>query len=350
MAPAAKKKSSASLTEPIPDGLMNQSDSMQPVNRLVSAAAKVDVPVLFLGEPGTGKTTLAASLHQQSERAPGPWVAVTCSSLTEAQLEHQLFGQGVSSGCFELAEKGSLLIDEIHALPLRLQSRLLSVLQDGCFERPGESGPIRVDVRLIASTTEDLTRLVTEGKFREDLYWRLSVLPISVPPLRRRSEEIQPLVEHFLKAYSAKHQQAVTHIDPESLKALQNYQWPGNLRELQNYIERAVVLATGERLTLDLLPSPVAGDTAASQSAVFRPSDEQSLIREYVYHRISKLPAEANDLHQQIVEPVEKELISQILEACQNTQTKAANRLGINRNTLYKKMVEFGLIKQADDE
>jgi DNA-binding NtrC family response regulator len=208
---------------------------------------------------------------------------------------------------------------------------------------------VRVDVRIIASTDQDLARHVTEGEFREDLYWRLGVLPIVVPPLRRRGEEIETLVAHFLRVYSDKHQKSVKRIEPDAMNALLAYQWPGNIRELQNYLERGVVLTGGDSLTLEQLPSTVVGDSSASQAAVFRPTDEQSLIREYVYHRISKSAAEADDLHRQIVEPVEKELIAQVMEACQNTQTKAANRLGINRNTLYKKLVEFGLVKPSEE-
>jgi DNA-binding NtrC family response regulator len=347
MASAGKKPNSN--PQPTPFGIVGNSAVMQDVYRRVSQSSKVDTPVLIMGETGTGKALLANALHQLSPRANAPLITINCNSLSELQLEHQLFGHGVSSGCSELAHQGTLFIDEVHALPPKLQSRLLEFLQTGCFERPGELGVVRADVRIIAATDQDLNRLITDGEFEEDLFWRLSVLPIAVPPLRRRPDDIEPLVQHFLASYSEAHQRSIPKLDPAALKALKAYSWPGNIRELQNYIERAIVWLDSDRFTTDALPSAVVGDSKASQLAVFRPTDEQSLVREYVYHRISKSAADADDLYKQIVEPVEKELLTQVMESSQQTQTKAAARLGINRNTLYKKLVEFGLAKSSDE-
>lgn len=330
-------------------GLVGNSEAMQEVYRLIIQSARVDTPVLLMGETGTGKALLANALHQLSTRANAPLITINGNSLSELQLEHQLFGHGVSSGCIELANEGTLFIDEVHALPPRLQSRMLEFLQASCFERPGELGVVRANIRIIAATDQDINRLITDGQFAEDLFWRLSVLPIAVPPLRRRPDDLEPLVEHFLAFYSAAHQRSIPKLDPAALKALKSYSWPGNIRELQNYIERAIVWLESDHLTTAALPNVVVGDSKASQLAVFRPTDEQSLVREYVYHRISKAESDADDLFKQIVEPVEKELLMQVMEACQQTQTKAAARLGINRNTLYKKLVEFGLAKSTEE-
>ena len=171
------------------------------------------------------------------------------------------------------------------------------------------------------------------------------MLPISLPPLRRRVGDIELLVRHFLKVYSTANGRRIDKIHPAALKALTDYPWPGNVRELQNYIERAVVWSTGNQLEPELLPAAVIGDSKAAQAAVFRPTDEESLIREFVYNRLSQAEEDAEDLHKQIVEPVEKELLVQIMQICNNTQTKAATRLGINRNTLYKKLQDYGLTK-----
>jgi DNA-binding NtrC family response regulator len=191
---------------------------------------------------------------------------------------------------------------------------------------------------------------VTEGRFREDLFWRLNVLPIALPPLRRRDEDIELLVKYFLESYSLSNKKEIRKIDPEAMKALVDYQWPGNVRELQNYIERAVVLAQSDQLVPSLLPTAVIGDSKAAQSAVFRPTDDESLVREYVYNRISKAEDDENDLYQMIVDPVEKEVLMQVMQNCNQTQTKAATKLGINRNTLYKKLVDHGLAKSKSTD
>lgn len=199
-------------------------------------------------------------------------------------------------------------------------------------------------LRLITSTNCELAKEVADGRFREDLFWRLNVLPIALPPLRRRKEDVEELVRHFLGLLSSE-AKTVDKIHPDSLAALKSYQWPGNLRELQNYIERAFVLADSQELTPDLLPTSVMGDRQAAEEAVFRPTDEKSLVHEFVYNRLRKAPENEGGLHKQIVEPIEKELLVQILDMCKNVQKKAADRLGINRNTLYKKMKEYGLEK-----
>jgi len=336
------------------DGLIGSSDAMQDVYELTRLAARSSASVLLLGETGTGKELIASALHRLSDRASGPFVRVNCGALTESLLDSELFGHVKGSftdairdrtGRFEAAHGGTIFLDEINSTSSTLQVKLLRVLQEREFERVGDTRTIQVDVRVVAASNCDLSKEVAEGNFREDLFWRLNVLPVHLPPLRRRGQDIELLVRHFLKVYSQANDREIEDIQPEALSALLEYSWPGNVRELQNYIERAIVLCQGDRLVPQLLPDAVIGDSKAAQTAVFRPTDDQSLIREFVYNRLSKAEDEAQDLHKQIVEPVEKELLEQILQNCNQTQTKAATRLGINRNTLYKKMVKYGLAK-----
>ena len=327
---------------------------MREVCRLTRLSARSNATVLLQGETGTGKELIATVLHQLSDRSHGPFVRVNCGAFSESALDSELFGQCADStadqrpdrtGRFEAAQGGSIFLNEINSASLALQVKLLRVLQERQFERAGGSDTIEVDVRIIAASNLDLNREVASGRFREELYWRLNVLPILLPPLRRREADIEMLVRHFLKVYASANRRSIEKIHPAALSALVDYPWPGNVRELQNYLERAVVWAESDQLVPELLPNTVIGDAKAAQAAVFRPTDEQSLIREFVYNRLSKSDEHAEDLHKQIVEPVEKELLMQIMQSCNQTQTKAATRLGINRNTLYKKLVEYGLSK-----
>ena len=335
-------------------GVIGNSEAMRQVYRLTRASAPSRASVLLLGETGTGKELIASALHELSDRSSGPFVRVNCGALTESLLASDLFGHVQGSftdavrdrtGRFEAAHGGTIFLDEINSTTTTLQVKQLRVLQEREFERVGDTKTIQVDVRVIAASNCDLSREVAEGNFREDLYWRLNVLPISLPPLRRRQGDIELLVQYFLKLYSKANNRKIDKIHPAAMKLLTEYPWPGNVRELQNYIERAVVWSTGNLLEPQLLPSTVVGDAKAAQAAVFRPSDEESLIREFVYNRLSKAEDDAEDLHKQIVEPVEKELLVQIMQLCNNTQTKAASRLGINRNTLYRKLQDYGLAK-----
>ena len=329
------------------------------VYQMTRLSAASNSSVLLLGETGTGKELIAAALHRLSNRSSGPFVRVNCGALTESLLDSELFGHVRGSftdavrdrtGRFEAAHGGTIFLDEVNSTSSTLQVKLLRVLQEREFERVGDTRTIQVDVRVIAASNCDLNLEVKEGRFREDLFWRLNVLPISLPPLRRRDGDVELLVKFFLDLYSKANNKEIKKIHPEALAALVEYQWPGNVRELQNYIERAVVLAQGDQLEPSLLPTAVMGSSKDAQVAVFRPTDDESLIREFVYNRLSKAEKDASDLFKQIVEPVEKELLIQILQACNNTQTKAATKLGINRNTLYKKLTEFGLAKSKSDD
>jgi DNA-binding NtrC family response regulator len=271
--------------------------------------------------------------------------------LSETLLESELFGHVRGSftdavkdrtGRFEAAHTGTIFLDEISSTSSILQVKLLRVLQEREFERVGDTTTIRVDVRVVAASNRDLYQEASEGRFREDLFWRLNVIPIHLPPLRRRREDIPQLVEHFLKHFCQINRREVDRVSPEAMQAMVNYAWPGNVRELQNYVERAVVLAQGSELTIDLLPTLVSGQ-GKTELRAFRGADPQSLIEEFVTNELHAAGDQTNELLARIVNPVERELIVQVLRQCSQIQTKAADRLGINRNTLSKKMKELGI-------
>lgn len=332
-------------------GLIGSSPAMQEVYRVTRRVARSNASVLLLGETGTGKEVIATAIHRLSHRGSGPFVKVNCGALSESLLESELFGhvRGAFTGAvnnrtgrFEAAHTGTIFLDEINSTSLHLQVKLLRVLQEREFERVGDVQTIRVDTRVIAASNRDLRDEVDQIRFREDLYWRLNVAPIYLPPLRQRREDIPELVAHFLHHYSEAYDRYVVHIQPEAMEALQEYPWPGNVRELQNYCERAVVMAEGDELVLDLLPDTVLGREKSRPSRV-RGVDVETLIFEVVQQGISGATPSEDNLHGKIVNRVERELIAQVMLSCNNVQTKAAARLGINRNTLHKKLKEYQL-------
>ena len=250
---------------------------------------------------------------------------------------------GNRAGRFETAHTGTIFLDEINSTSMHLQVKLLRVLQQREFERVGDTETITVDTRVIAASNRDLAGEIRQEKFREDLYWRLNVVPIELPPLRRRRDDIPALIAHFLHQYSASNDRYVVHIQREAMQALQDYHWPGNVRELQNYIERSVVMAESDELTIQLLPGCVTGATPPTIASENRPLDFDSLVKDVVHEGVRTSAPEQTDLHSKVVDRVEKELIAQVLSACNFVQTKAATRLGINRNTLHKKMKDYNL-------
>ena len=340
-------------------GIIGSSPAMQEVYDTTRRVARSNASVLLLGETGTGKELVAGAIHTLSDRKSGPFVKVNCGALSESLLESELFGHvrgaftsAVSNrtGRFEAAHSGTIFLDEINSTSLILQVKLLRVLQEREFERVGDTSTITVDTRVIAASNRDLTKEVREDRFREDLYWRLNVVPIQIPPLRRRTEDIPDLVMHFLNYYSEANNRYVVHVDTAAIEALQNYQWPGNVRELQNYIERAVVMAEGDELTLDLLPSVVRdGGSEKSSTVTVRGIDLDSLTKEVVEQGIRKAESAKEELHAFVVNRVEKELIAQTLSSCKYVQTKAASKLGINRNTLHKKIKDYDLESDPED-
>ncbi len=335
---------------PLPE-IIGSSPAMQEIYRLTRRVAASNASVLLLGETGTGKELIANAIHRLSPRTTGPFIRVNCGALSESLLESELFGhvRGAFTGAvtnrigrFEAAHTGTIFLDEINSTSLHLQVKLLRVLQEHEFERVGDTQTVRVDTRVVAASNRDLMAEVDAEHFREDLYWRLNVVPIVIPPLRMRREDIPTLVAHFLNDYNEANDRYVVHLQPEAMEALQAYHWPGNVRELQNYVERAVVMAEGDELTVDLLPGIVTGKQPRRRGH-FRGVDMESLVHEVVQQGVADAGEDVQDLHGRIVDRVERELIRQVLEQCNQVQIKAAARLGINRNTLHKKIKDYRL-------
>lgn len=334
---------------PIP-GLIGSGPAMEEVYRLTRRVARSNASVLLLGETGTGKELIATALHRLSNRNAGPLVKVNCGALSESLLESELFGHVRGSftgavnnrtGRFEAAHTGTIFLDEVNSTSLTLQVKLLRVLQEREFERVGDTQTVRVDVRVVAASNRDLNEEIGEGRFREDLFWRLNVVPIYLPPLRDRRDDIPALVAHFLSVYNEINDRYVVHIQHEAMQALQDYHWPGNVRELQNYIERAIVTAEGDELTVEQLPKVVV--TGKPTRGRMPAADLETLTFELIQQGLSTAGPDEDALHTRIVNRVERELIAQVMQSYNNVQTKAATRLGINRNTLHKKIKEYDL-------
>jgi len=338
---------------PLP-GIVGNSVAMQQVYQLTRKVARSSASVLLLGETGTGKELIANAIHELSERTSGPFVKVNCGALSESLLESELFGHvkgaftGAASnrtGRFEAAHTGTIFLDEINSTTMLLQVKLLRVLQEQEFERVGDTETIQVDTRVIAASNRNLMAEVEAERFREDLYWRLNVVPIEIPPLRQRREDVPDLVTFFLNEYNEANDRYVVHIEHAAMEAMQDYHWPGNVRELQNYVERAVVMAESDELSLSLLPATVLGGASDRMSGHETP-DLESLARLVVQEGLATMDASEVGLYSKIVDRVERELIAQVMKACNNVQTQAAAQLGINRNTLHKKLKQHGLENQ----
>lgn len=343
-------------SDPPPDpspleGLVGSGAAMREVYAMTRRVAASNASVLLTGETGTGKELIARAIHRISPRGSGPFVRVNCGALSEGLLESELFGhvRGAFTGAvanrtgrFEAAHTGTIFLDEINSTTPKLQVKLLRVLQEREFERVGDTETIRVDTRVIAASNRELLDEVAREQFREDLYYRLNVVPIYLPPLRARREDISQLAGHFLEFYNEANDRYVVHIHPDVLEAFAAYHWPGNVRELQNVIERCVVLAAGDEITLDLLPPAIRGE-AAAVAVPGRGGDLDSLARELVEQGLATSADDDDTLFERVISRVERELIAQMLAACKGVQLKAAARLGINRNTLRKKLLEHGL-------
>lgn len=335
-------------------GMICCSPSMLEVCRVTRQVASSSATVLLTGETGTGKELIARAIHELSRRSAGPYVRVNCGALSESLLESELFGHVKGAftsaienrtGRFEAAHGGTIFLDEIDSVSYTLQVKLLRVLQEQEFERVGDNRTIRADCRVVAATNRDLLDEIASGRFRDDLYFRLNVVPIVIPPLRERSGEVRLLADFFIRKYAEANGVSVGTIADDALAALEKYSWPGNVRELQNYIERAIVFSRDGHLSLDLFPPHVRGGMPVRLSRSST-RDPATLCRELVLQGMLSAGESATDLYGRVVSLVEKELIQQVLKACQGVQTKAALRLGINRNTLHKKIDEYGLESQ----
>ncbi|MFZ5563275.1 MAG: sigma-54-dependent transcriptional regulator [Thermodesulfobacteriota bacterium] len=314
------------------DQIIGNSPAMTRLLETVEQAAPSDASILLSGESGTGKELIAGALHYNSGRKNGPFVKINCAAITETLLESELFGheKGAFTGAdkskkgrFVLADTGSILLDEIGEMPLSMQAKLLRVLQEKEVTPVGGERTIHVDVRVIASTNRNLRQLVDKGAFREDLFFRLNVVNLEVPPLRSRKEDIPELAHHFLMQFSAKNKKQILGFTPDAMEALLAYSWPGNVRELMNAVERAVVLARSEYLSReDVLLMAARQSPAAPSFAV-----------------AGTAPAP----HGLPLSEVEKDAILRTLEATDNNKSEAARRLGITRKTLQKKLKQYGV-------
>ncbi|MCG6155986.1 sigma-54 interaction domain-containing protein [Rubinisphaera margarita] len=336
-------------------GIIGAGEAMLNVFRTTERVARSSATVLLLGETGTGKELVARAIHELSPRGSGPYIRVNCGALSESLLESELFGHVKGAftsahenrtGRFEAAHGGTLFLDEINSMSFPLQVKLLRVLQEQEFERVGDTRTITVDTRIVAATNRELLVEVEEGRFREDLYYRLNVLPIFLPPLRERTEDLPELIDHFIVKYAAENHCEPLKLTDEALDAMKTYAWPGNVRELENYVERAVVMALGPEFTADLLPPHVRG-LSPIRLGISKSRTLDSICEELVNLGIAQQNGDETDLYQQIVSLVEKQLIEQTLKSCHGVQTKTATRLGINRNTLHKKIEEYGLSEDS---
>jgi Nif-specific regulatory protein len=339
---------------PLPE-IIGAGPAMREVYRLVRLVAPTRASVLIVGETGTGKELIAKALHRCSRRADGPYVRVNCGALTESLLESELFGhvKGAFTGAvdhktgrFEAAHTGTIFLDEIASMSHKLQVKLLRVLQEREFERVGESKTIQVDVRVVAATNQFLEVEVEANRFRDDLYYRLNVVPIHLPPLRQRKEDLPALIDHFIQRFAEENRKSITGATPAALQRLCDHDWPGNVRELVHVIERAVILAHGPVLGEELFTFSTPHGRRPRPPGQ-RGNDVPGLIAQTVRAGLAAPPPEngGSGLYEQLVGGLERELIEQVLRECDHVQVKAAARLGINRNTLHKKMHEFGLVR-----
>ena len=307
------------------------SPEMQKVYRLIRQAAPSNANVLIEGPSGTGKELVAHALHTLSPRADGPFVAVECAALSPTLLESELFGHEKGAftdavrqkiGRFEAANGGTLFLDEISEIDASTQVKLLRVLETRTFQRVGGTEDIKTDIRIVAATNRDLAKYVAEGKFREDLYYRLNVIDIHLPALKDRAGDIALLVSRFLKEFSAQNGGRVTGIDARAMKSLEDYSWPGNVRQLRNIVEKMVVLSSGGKLTLDDVPVEITGDSASSAAVPQK----------------AEAPAETGTLS---LADAEKTKILSVLDSVKGNKSKAADILGISRRTIHRKLNEW---------
>jgi two-component system, NtrC family, response regulator HydG len=328
MPSATSHRSSDDLALP---GIIGCSQALREVLRTTRQVAPSRACVLIVGETGTGKELIARAVHDLSPRSTGPYIRVNCGALTESLLESELFGhvKGAFTGAdkdrigrFQYANGGTLFLDEIGDMPISIQVKLLRVLESGEIVRVGTNEPVKVNVRLISATNRDLGDAINEGKFRQDLYHRLKVVSVKLPPLRERREDIPLLIDHFLKEFTASHGKTITVITPAVRKTIMAYSWPGNVRELKNTIESMVVLDSDGQLDLDDMTEDLQAFTSSAKGD--GPSGVDSLVG-------------------QSLEEIEKHYILETLKRCNGNREEAARQLGIGERTLYRKLKEYNL-------
>ncbi len=333
------------------DNIIGSSPVMLDVLATIGQVAASRATVLLLGETGCGKELIAKAIHFNSPRRDKPMIRVNCGALSPQLLESELFGhvKGAFTGAvrdkigrFEAADGGTLFLDEVGTLDPQLQVKLLRVLQEREFERVGDHRTIRVDVRVIAATNLDLDEEVRKGNFREDLYYRLNVVTINLPPLRNRREDIPRLIDHFLDRYNRENGRNLRKISRDVLNTMLRYPWPGNVRELENAIERAVVLCTGDEFTEDLLPLQI---RLFAQQMRSDPTDEsiEALSARLASHAIKQYQMYEGRVYELVIGEVERQLLREALDYNGGVKVRTADFLGINRNTLNKKVKDLGI-------
>jgi DNA-binding NtrC family response regulator len=320
--------------------LVGQSPAIRQIYAVVEKVANTPSTVLISGESGTGKELIARALHENSTRHAGPFIKINCAAIPKTLMESELFGYdkgaftgavGAKPGRFELAHGGTLFLDEIGEIPVEMQVKLLRVLQESEFERVGGIKTIKVDVRLVTATNRDLLEEIAAGNFREDLFYRLNVVPIQIPPLRERREDIPLLAEHFIAKFNERLKKQIVSISPEAVAELVGYNWPGNIRELENLMERTILFCEGPEIRVSDLPPEIVGAAPAPASAVAgegEPRPAAGSLKEAVRAE---------------TERVERELIQRALDATGGNVTQAARKLKISRKSLQTKMKELGL-------
>ena len=332
--------------------IVGRSPAMQDLYKSIARLSQNDLTVMIYGESGTGKELVAKALHKYSTRSEKPFIAINMAAIPNDLIESELFGHEKGSftgahqksdGKFKLAEKGTLFLDEIGDMPIDAQTRLLRVLQEGEFTPIGGKEKIQADTRIIAATHKNLSNLIEKGEFREDLFYRLNVVPISIPPLRERKEDIPELVNHFLD--KAKDQQ----LEPkkfttESFQILEKYQWPGNVRELENFILKLCALYTDENIMNDDLDEEILNLQKLDQQMLDTENQFSKILENYLSRNINKINKEyQGDVYNYFVTELEKVLLLEVLKNKNGNQLKAAELLGLNRNTLRKKITELNI-------
>jgi two-component system nitrogen regulation response regulator GlnG len=343
----------AEVREKYEGGLVGNTAAMQEIYKTIGRVAESDATVLIHGESGTGKELAARAIHFHSKRAGRPFVAVNSAAIPSELLESELFGHEKGSftgaisrkiGKFEAAGGGTLFLDEIGDMGLPLQGKLLRVLQEKEFERVGGIEPIKTDVRVLAATHRNLEKAVRDKRFREDLFYRLNVIQINIPPLRKRKDDIIQLAEYFMEKYQSNEVRKRV-LTPETSKVLRAYDWPGNVRELENAIQRAITLSQGDKIFPDALPPQI-----------FKPGQGahlsfENFLEEKLADLVERMGAlDQGEIYSMVLQRVEKPLITLVLKKTGGNQVRAASLLGINRNTLRKKIKELGIKYSANTD